>query len=249
VQQGQGWPTHFPALIGPMVAAILVAARTGGLPRLLQSMVRVRVAWRWWAWALSSLALLAIGLLADMIAGEHLPQPADYARMTGLPSVIGIGGVAVLVLLVNGFGEETGWRGFALPLLQRRFSPLTAMLVLAVIWAGWHLPMFLVVDNFRGFSAGTVVGWLLGLTAGSIVLGWLYNRSGGSVALVAVWHACFNMVSATAAGSGLVAAIVTTVVMVQAVVLVVAELVARRQSRPSVLDPRPSGSVPVRRLT
>ena len=100
--------------------------------------------------------------------------------------------------------------------------------------------MFLVVDSFRGFSAGMKVGWFLG-TAGSIVLGRLYNRSGGSVALVAVWHACFNMVSATAAGSGLVAAIVTTVVMVQGVVLVVAELVARRQGRPSVLGPRASG--------
>ncbi len=151
----------------------------------------------------------------------------------------------MLVLLVNGYGEETGWRGFALPLLQRRVSPLTAMLVLAVIWAGWHLPMFLVVDSFSGFSAGTVVGWLLGLTAGSIVLGWLYNRSGGSVALVAVWHACFNMVSATAAASGLVAAVVTTVVMVQAVVLVIAELVAWRQGRPSVLGPRTPGPVPV----
>jgi membrane protease YdiL (CAAX protease family) len=238
VQQGQGWPTHFPALIGPMVAAILVASRTGTLRRLLLSMVRVRVPLRWWAWALSPLALLAIGLVAELIAGEQLPQPADFSRMTGLPSVIGVVGVAVLVLLVNGFGEETGWRGFALPLLQRRFSPLTAMLVLAVIWAGWHLPMFLVVGNFRGFSAGTVVGWLLGLTAGSIVLGWLFNGSGGSVALVAVWHACFNMVSATAAASGLVAAIVTTVVMAQAVVLVGAELVARRRDRPSVLGPR-----------
>jgi hypothetical protein len=116
---------------------------------------------------------------------------------------------------VNGYGEETGWRGFALPLLQRRFTPLTAMLLLAAIWAGWHLPMFLVVNSFRGFSAVTVVGWLLGLTAGSIVLGWLYNRSGGSVALVAVWHAGFNMVSATAAATGLIAAIVTTAVMVQ----------------------------------
>src|ERR1700712_5737404 len=204
VQQGQGWPTHFPALIGPMVAAILVAARTGTLRRLLRSMVRVRVPWRWWAWALSPLVLLAIGLVTEMATGAQLPQPADFAQMSGLPSAIGVGGVLVLVL-VMGFGEETGWRGFALPLLQRRFSPLTAMLVLAVIWAGWHLPMFLVVNSFRGFSVGTSVGWLLGLTAGSIVLGWLYNRSGGSVALVAVWHAGFNMVSATAAASGLVA--------------------------------------------
>ena len=247
VLQGQGWPTHFPALIGPMVAAILVAARTGTLRRLLQSMVRVRVPLRWWAWAISPLALLAIAVVAGMVAGTELPQSADFARMTGLPSVIGVLGVAVFVLLVNGFGEETGWRGFALPLLQRRFSPLTAMLLLAVIWAGWHLPMFLVVDSFRGFSAGTVVGWLLGLTAGSIVLGWLYNRSGGSVALVAVWHACFNMISATAAASGLVAAVVTTAVMVQAIVLVGAELITRRQGRPSVLGVRtsdPSRSTP-----
>jgi membrane protease YdiL (CAAX protease family) len=240
VRQGQGWPSHFPALIGPMVAAILVTGRTGTLRRLLASMARFRVPLRWWLWAVSPLALLAVGLIAERIAGQPLPQPADFAQMSGLPSEIGVVGVAVLVLLVNGYGEETGWRGFALPLLQRRFPPLAAMLVVAVLWAGWHLPMFLVVNNFRGFSAGTVVGWLFGLAAGSIVLGWLYNRSGGSVALVAVWHACFNMVSATAAGSGLVPAIVTTVVMVQAVVLVVVELVARHRGRASVLGPRAS---------
>ena len=237
VQQGQGWPTHFPALIGPLLAALVVAARTGTLRRLLRSMIRVRVPWRWWIWALSPLALLAVGLVAAVFAGGRLPQPSDFAVMSGLPSAIGVVGVAVLVLLVNGYGEETGWRGFALPLLQRRFPPLIAMLVLALIWAGWHLPMFLVVANFRGFSVGTVIGWLLGLTAGSIVLGWLYNRSGGSVALVAVWHAGFNLVSATAAATGLLAAIVSTVVMMQAIVLVVAELIARRRGRPSVLGP------------
>ena len=114
--------------------------------------------WRWWAWALSPLVLLAIGLVTEMATGAQLPQPADFAQMSGLPSAIGVGGVLVLVLLMNGFGEETGWRGFALPLLQRRFSPLTAMLVLAVIWAGWHLPMFLVVDGFRGWPALSVDG-------------------------------------------------------------------------------------------
>ena len=241
VVQGNGWPTHFPALLGPVVAALLVAWRTGALRSLLASMVRIRVPLRWWAVALSPLALLGIGLLAELAVGQELPQPSAFAQLSGLPSAIGVIGVALMFLLVNGYGEETGWRGFALPLLQRRFSPLTAMLVLAVIWAGWHLPMFFVVDNFRAFSAGTVVGWLLGLTAGSIVLGWLYNRSGGSVALVAVWHACFNIVSATAAATGLLAAIVTTVVMTQAIVLVGAELLARRQGRPSVLGPVGTG--------
>lgn len=235
VGQGEAWPTHFPALLGPLLAAVIVAARTGTLGRLLHSMVRVRVSPRWWAWALSPLALLIIGLTAESIAGLQLPRSSDFAQVSGLSSAIGVIGVAALVLLVNGFGEETGWRGFALPRLQQRFTPLTAMLVLAAIWAGWHLPMFLVVSNFRDFSVGTVIGWLLGLTAGSIVLGWLYNRSGGSVALVAVWHAGFNMVSATAAGTGLIAAVVTTAVMVQAIVLVAAELRSQRRGGSSVL--------------
>lgn len=239
VLQGQGWPTHFPALLGPMIAALLVAARTGTLRRLLLSMVRVRVPLRWWAVALSPLGLLVVALFADVISGSELPSPLAFAQMSGLPTSLGVLGVALIVLLINGYGEETGWRGFALPLLQRRFSPLIAMLVLALIWAGWHLPMFFVLDNFRSFSLGTVIGWLLGLTAGSIVLGWLYNRSGGSVALVAVWHAGFNMVSATAAASGLLAAIVTTVVMLQAVVLIVAELVARSRGGQTVIGPLP----------
>lgn len=238
VLQGQGWPTHFPALIGPMVAALLVAARTGGLRELLASMVRVRVPLRWWAVALSPLALLAVALLADVATGSAVPAPSGFGEMSGLPASLGVVGVALVILLVNGYGEETGWRGFALPRLQDRFSPLTAMLVLALIWAGWHLPMFLVVNNLRDFGVGTLVGWLLGLTAGSLVLGWLYNRSGGSVALAAVWHAGFNVVSATAAATGLLAAVSTTAVMAVAVLLVGLEIRARRQDRPSVLGPR-----------
>jgi len=238
VQTGVGWPTHFPALLGPMVAALVVAACTGALRPLLTGMVRVRVPLRWWAVALSPLILLGGVLLVDLIIGADLPAPAAFGEMTGLPSALGVAGVGLLILLVNGFGEETGWRGFALPLLQRRLSPLPAMLVLAVIWAGWHLPMFFVVDNFRNFSVGTIIGWLLGLTAGSILLGWLYNRSGGSIALVAVWHAGFNVVSATAAATGLLAAVVTSTVMVAAVALVIAEIVAGRHGRPSVLGPR-----------
>lgn len=238
VEQGSGQPTHFPALLGPMFAALLVAWRTGDLPRLLRSMTMVRVRTRWWVFALSPVLLGCVVWAMLAMAGAQLPQVSGFAEMSGLPSTVGVAAVAALVLLVNGFGEETGWRGFALPLLQRRFSPLAAMSIVAVLWAGWHLPMFFVVGNFRSFGAGTVVGWFLGLLAGSIVLGWLYNRSGGSVVLVAVWHAGFNMVSGTAAATGVLAAVATTAVMTLAAVLVAAEVIARRRGRPSVLGPR-----------
>ncbi|MGS0684708.1 CPBP family intramembrane glutamic endopeptidase [Nakamurella sp. GG22] len=238
VVQGSGEPSHFPALLGPMLAAVLVAWRTGDLPRLLRSMTMVRVPLRWWAFALSPV-LVGCGVWALLaVVGTDLPQASGFAEMSGLPAALGVVAVTALVLLVNGFGEETGWRGFALPQLQRRHSPLAAMSIVAVLWAGWHLPMFFVVGNFRTFGAGTVVGWFLGLLAGSIVLGWLYNRSGGSVVLVAIWHAGFNMVSGTAAATGALAAVTTTAVMMLAAGLVAAEVISRRRGRPSVLGPR-----------
>jgi membrane protease YdiL (CAAX protease family) len=233
VVPGGGWPTHFPALLGPMIAAMLVAARAGELRDLLSRMVRVRVGVRWWLVAVSPLGLLVIGLLVTALAGGRLPGYPDFGVMSGLPSVWGPVLVAAVLVLVNGFGEETGWRGFALPALQRRLRPLPATLVVAVIWAGWHLPMFLVLAAFRGFGVATAVGWLLGLVAGSVVLGWMYDRT-RSIAVVAVWHGLFNVVSGTAAGTGTTAAVVSAAVMVWAAVLVGAELTARRRGRPGV---------------
>jgi uncharacterized protein len=70
-------------------------------------------------------------------------------------------------MLVGVFGEEAGWRGYALPRLQQRLGPLRATLVLATLWALWHTPLFLLLDSYRGFGVFTAVGFLIGLTAGA----------------------------------------------------------------------------------
>lgn len=79
--------------------------------------------------------------------------------------------------------------------------------------------MFWVVESFRSFGPAGIVGWAIGLTAGSVVLAYLYRGSGNSVLLVAAWHTAFNLTYATKATSGLVAAMSSTVVMVAAVVI------------------------------
>jgi len=143
----------------------------------------------------------------------------------------------LLLITVGALGEETGWRGYALPQLQRRFSPLTSSLIIAVLWFGWHLPQFFVIASYRDYDPVQYVGMFVGLTIGAVVLTWLYNRSGGSILLVAVWHGLYNFVSGTQAATGMLAAVVTTLIMIQGVVLIVLELRARRRGRPSVLGP------------
>jgi CAAX protease family protein len=238
VLRGQTWPTHYPALFGPAIAAVIVtmwATGRQGIRDLLARVTRWRVPLRWWLAALSPAAFLGLALIAMAGTGSALPSVADFGRFSGLPAA-GLAGV-LLFLFLGAMGEETGWRGYALPQLQRRFSPLISSLFLAVLWFGWHLPQFFVISTYRDSSPVQYVGMLLGLICGAVILTWLYNRSGGSILLVAVWHGLYNLVSGTQAATGMLAAVITTLVMIQGVVLITLDLRARRRGRPSVLEP------------
>lgn len=248
VEPGTGWPTHFPALVGPLLAAVAVTALSdgrSGLRDLARRMARWRVRPAWWLAALSPLLVLVLALVASALGGQHV-NGGDLGVMSGLPTSIGPLGVVLILLVVNGFGEETGWRGFALDRLQERHGPLTATAIVLVLWACWHLPLFIVLSSFSDMSMGTTVGWVLGLACAALVATWLYNRTGRSILLVALWHGSFNVASATGiadSGNGIVAAAVTTVVMTQAVVLLILELVARRHGR-SIIGPLPGVRTP-----
>jgi membrane protease YdiL (CAAX protease family) len=241
VSSGSGWPTHFPALLGPLMAAVIVtSSREGrlGLADLARRMVKAGVPKRWWLFALSPLLLLLVVLLLDAALGLPLPRLADFAEFSGLPSRWGALAVAGTILVVNGFGEETGWRGYAFPHLQRIRSPLAATLIVAVLWAGWHAPMFFVVSSFRTMGAPMILGWTIALVCGAIVLSWLYNRSGGSILLIVIWHGTYNLISGTAAAPGLLAATATTLVVMLATCLVILELRAAHRGGRTVLGSR-----------
>jgi membrane protease YdiL (CAAX protease family) len=240
VDRGQGWPTHYPALLGPTVAAVvLLAATTGrsGIAELLRRIVLWRVGWQWWLVTLSPLAFLGVAVLGARVSGLPLPRLADFGLYSAVPDAGLLGSLLLVILaaIAGAFGEEIGWRGFALPRLQRRVSPLTASLILGALWALWHLPMFFVVATYRAFGVGDYVGLVIGLSCGAIVLTWLYNRSGGSILLVALWHGLFNLASGTQAATGVIAAVVSTLVMAQALLLVGLDLRARHRGQPSPL--------------
>lgn len=229
---GVAWPTHLPGLVGPALAAVVVTALTlgrTGLADLGSRVTRWRVGWGWWALVVGTAAIAPLGAAARTLAGEPFPDAVDFARYTGLGEM-GLVPVVALALVVNGLGEEAGWRGFAAERLLRTRGITATSLLVAAAWAVWHLPLFWVVESFRAMSPASVVGWLVGLTAGSVALTWIYAGSGRSVLLVAAWHTAFNLTSATDATSGVGAAVSSTLVMVGAVAIVVRE---RRRGRPA----------------
>ena len=235
VYQGAAWPTHTPGLVGPIAAAFVMWAVVGGRPaikELLRRMVRWRVAPRWYLVALSPLAFFAIAAVAMAASGQGWPDLAELGSFSGLPTVAAP--VMWLLLLVAAYMEETGWRGFAVPQLPKSRSLLTTALIVGILWASWHLPSMLVIENYRELGAGFLPGFVIGIVAGSVFLAWLYRASGGSILIVSVWHATFNLFSGTAAAHGLVAAVVSTGVMLCAVVVVGLEVRAWMRSRRSL---------------
>ena len=218
---GEGWPTHLPGLLGPAFAAIVVELGwhgSTGLRDLGRRAVRWRGVGRWWWSVPAVLALGAVGLAVSAATGNPVDL-GGLAEYSGAPVV----SVVLLfgnVLLVNGYGEELGWRGLLPDGLVDRVGEVRAALLVTVVWGTWHLPLFWVVDSFRSMGWASI-GWVLGLLAGSVVLTRLYVGSGRSVLLVALWHTAFNFTTATTATQGLSAAITSTAVIVAAVVVLV----------------------------
>jgi uncharacterized protein len=173
-------PTTFFAC-GPLLGALVVigvAEGAEGYRALGARMVRWRVGWRWWSVAVGTpLGVLAVAAAANVsIWGAPAPVWAQVS-WSGLL-------LALAVRFVNPLdgplGEEPGWRGYALPLLQTDRSPLGAGLVLALIVALWHLPLVV---------AGQLPPLGLPVTfAITLVYVWLFNHTGGSVLLTMVFH-------------------------------------------------------------
>jgi membrane protease YdiL (CAAX protease family) len=217
------WFLHYLTAFGPALAAFAIArlvrpadatktAETGRPQSTGRSIA-------WWTLGCGApLLLFALAQVAARLAGSAGPAWTALGRINFLPN-LGLWAWGFW-FLTSGVGEELGWRGFALPRLQRTHSAMTSTLLLTLAWAGWHLPAFFYLPGYRAMGLLVVPAFFLGLFAGAIVLTWVYNTSGGSVLAAALWHASFNFVTASPDAGGLVAAMISTFVMIWAFVIV-----------------------------
>jgi CAAX protease family protein len=134
---------------GPLLAAVIVSAALGGneLKSLFHRMTNFRFGLSWYLLAIFGYVLLY--LLVTALSGAPLAQSLTekwtLIFSLYLPALF-------TSYLVNPIGEETGWTGFALPHLQRRFSPWLSAVILGAVWAVWHLPGFFVPSEMGAFN-------------------------------------------------------------------------------------------------
>lgn len=97
----------------------------------------------------------------------------------------------LLIVLFGGpLMEELGWRGFVLPRLQNKLNPVFSSLILGVIWACWHLPLFFIPGTSQyGCSFVIFIIQCIGL---AMLYTWVYNQTNGSLLLPILLHASWN---------------------------------------------------------
>ena len=177
----------------PVAFVISMAySRIPEVKRYLSSLVRLRgvVGWAFLALILMP-ALILLSIFIDRFR-DGQPITALSFPASG-PALIGLIAVKFFYQLFffNATGEETGWRGFALPRLQAGTSPFIASLVLAFFWAPWHLFLWQ-AEGKPVFSMQYWIEQYVGLIPATFLIVWLYNRSKGSILVAGIAHAAAN---------------------------------------------------------
>jgi membrane protease YdiL (CAAX protease family) len=172
-----------PSTLAIVLTAIVFGRRSLGT--LLSRLLIWRINPLWYVMLMLGSLTLAGGMVA-------------LNAFVGGPAInVGVALLTVMITLVffifpgSALGEEIGWRGYALPRLQYRRSALSASLILGVIWAFYHLPLFFTGQAFR--SPSILVPFIISTIALSVILTWVYNSTGGSLLMVVLLHATANL--------------------------------------------------------
>jgi uncharacterized protein len=157
-----------------------------------KSLIRRLFQWRFpVTWYLVAIAL---PFVARAVAVTAVILLDGRRSLPTFRSLTDIAWVTVLVLLLVPF-EEIGWRGYVLPLLQRRYSPLASSLLVAVIWALWHLPLAWAPVGYQQTSRPWLymLQFFITIIPISCLMTWLFNRTAESIVIATLFHAAVNV--------------------------------------------------------
>jgi membrane protease YdiL (CAAX protease family) len=172
----------------PGVVAVGLTFRVEGANATVALLARLfqwRVRARWYAFALTY--MVGIKLL---VAVAHRAIAGAWPRFGQEPWYVIVGATLLSMLVLGQSGEEVGWRGYALPRLATHFGLGGASVLLGLVWALWHLPLFFTAGIDKTGQSFPV--YVLQVTALSVAMAWLYAHTNGSLLLAMLMHAAVN---------------------------------------------------------
>jgi membrane protease YdiL (CAAX protease family) len=186
---------------GPLPAALIVTSLTdgrAGVKSLLRRIVQWRGGLRWYLVVLLGYPAVYVAGYSFMLGVEPLQallQTWPLLLTSYLPLVL-------FGILWPGLGEEPGWRGFALPRLQRQYGPLAGSLILGTLHAFWHFPVYFVPGLILpgAFDLTAFIANSLAIVVMTIVWTWIFNNTRGSVWMAMLTHGASNANSMTFPG-------------------------------------------------
>jgi membrane protease YdiL (CAAX protease family) len=178
----------FFSIFSPSISALIVSWIIGGkteVKHLLAGFTRWKVGFRWYFWA----AFLFLGPLVIvfiyMAFGHPFPGLKPGVTYLSLAEII------LFTFFSGPFAEEMGWRGFALPRLQAKYTALVSSLILGVIWTWWHVPFYFIAGESR-LGIPLPIYMVLVVTI-ALYLTWLYNNTRGSFIITILGHFFYNL--------------------------------------------------------
>lgn len=188
----QPWTVWIVTILGswmPSLSAVIVVRATQGheaVAGLFTRLVRFKLPVRWYLASLIPLGVVVLAVLGFRLSGgaPEGSTPLTFSTWFHL---------LVINLLTGPTGEEPGWRGFALPRLLERYSPLKAGLVLGLMWSFWHLMMWLVASGYTGTTLLVyILEFTVSIVALNLLMVWIYQHVPESLAPMVVAHFVFN---------------------------------------------------------
>jgi len=182
-------PWKILAAFGPSLAGILaITVHSGqkGLQKVWRSLLgsgRPK-----WTWYLISLVLPPLLMVASL--GIHILLGGQNLVFNDPNEIYRVIPVFVLVFFFSVLGEEIGWRGFALPWLQKRFSAFQSSLILGFLWSLWHLPLFWIPGDFH--QQLPLIWFFIQTISLTIFYTWIFNGTNGSLLIILLLHSASN---------------------------------------------------------
>lgn len=181
--------------LGPLIAAFLttwIYKRKGGVNLLIKKCLQIKPLVYLVIALLSPFLLVFIATIINFFFDKTLINLSGLLSCKEFPQ-FNLFTFFIYNIIFFGFGEEVGWRGFALPRFQVKFNALTSSIILTIFWALWHFPAFFYRPGYTSMDFAGIFGWVFSLLTGSVLLTWLYNSSRASILICAVFHSTINI--------------------------------------------------------